>query len=50
MEEIAKRVEANRQAFEEKFAKKKSSQDNYYKTKQVMSESTPTGNKNSKGS
>ena len=33
LEDIAKRVAANRAAFEKKFAKKKSSQDEYYKNK-----------------
>ena len=54
LEDIAKRVAANREAFEKKFAKKKSSQDDYYKNKKSMSEASPisvnNGSTKSKGS
>ena len=54
LEDIAKRVAANREAFEKKFNKKKSSQDDYYKNKKSMSEASPisinNGSTKSKGS
>ena len=40
LEEIARRVKANREAFELKFEKKKQKQDDYYKIKKPRSEAS----------
>merc|ERR1712083_822457 len=42
LEDIARRVEANRAAFQAKFAKKTKSQDEYYANKQSVSENSPS--------